>query len=243
MVNSSGTIVARYNYDPYGRTTLVSGTNLSTFQYAGYYTHATSGLNLTMFRAYDPNVGRWLNRDFIGENRGINLYGYVGDDPENSTDPIGLFAPAPPPVDIPPIPPPVLVPVAIVVGGVIDIVLISKDVAGLIELQQLQQQAAAQEAQNNALEQQIKKSSPKKLNNFPKRLPDANRMPPFPLIECHLHGPGSVFAYIIAPMVRKKDLSPRFVIPALFRSQENPVLLAFSLTVFGCHENADARTC
>ena len=31
MVNSSGTIVARYSYDPYGNTTLVSGTNIATF--------------------------------------------------------------------------------------------------------------------------------------------------------------------------------------------------------------------
>jgi hypothetical protein len=33
MLNSSGSIVARYSYDPYGQTTLVSGTNLATKQY------------------------------------------------------------------------------------------------------------------------------------------------------------------------------------------------------------------
>ena len=37
MLNSSGAIVARYSYDPYGRATLVSGTNLATKQYAGDY--------------------------------------------------------------------------------------------------------------------------------------------------------------------------------------------------------------
>jgi RHS repeat-associated protein len=83
--------------DPYGRTTLVSGTNLSDFQYAGYYTHQPSGLNLTLYRAYDPTVGRWLSRDPIGEDGGINLYGYVSNDPIYWTDPLGLqemFTPA-----------------------------------------------------------------------------------------------------------------------------------------------------
>jgi RHS repeat-associated protein len=92
LLSSTGTVVSRLNYDPYGRTTLVSGTNLSDFQYAGYYEHATSGLNLTMFRAYDPNTARWLSRDPIGEKGGINLYGYVGNDPTNFIDPLGLFS-------------------------------------------------------------------------------------------------------------------------------------------------------
>jgi len=92
MLNSSGTIVARYSYDPYGRTTLVSGTNISTKQYAGYYYHAASGLNLTEYRAYDANTGRWLSRDPIEEIGGINLYDYVGDEPINRIDPNGLTA-------------------------------------------------------------------------------------------------------------------------------------------------------
>jgi RHS repeat-associated protein len=90
MTNSSGTIVARYDYDPFGRTTLVSGTNLATFQYAGYYVHQPSGLNLTWFRAYDANTDRWLSRDPLGEGVGPNLYGYVNNDPIDYWDPFGL---------------------------------------------------------------------------------------------------------------------------------------------------------
>jgi len=90
MLNSSGSIVARYSYDPYGRTTLVSGTNLATFQYDHYYVHSTSGLYLTRYRAFDPNTGRWLSRDPIAEQGGLNLYGYVRDDPTNAWDLTGL---------------------------------------------------------------------------------------------------------------------------------------------------------
>ena len=39
---------------------------------------------------YDPNIGRWLNRDPIMEEGGVNLYGFVGNDALNSTDYLGL---------------------------------------------------------------------------------------------------------------------------------------------------------
>lgn len=41
---------------------------------------------------YDPELGRWLSRDPIGEDGGTNLYGYVGNDPANMIDPFGLEA-------------------------------------------------------------------------------------------------------------------------------------------------------
>ena len=40
--------------------------------------------------AYDPTIGRWLARDPIGEDGGINLYGYVGNGPFNYRDTLGL---------------------------------------------------------------------------------------------------------------------------------------------------------
>jgi len=95
MCSSSGAIVARYSYDPYGRTTLVSGTNLATFQYADYYAHQPSGLFMTRNmpgvdgREYDTGTGRWLSRDAIQERGGNNLYEYVFDKPSIAVDPYG----------------------------------------------------------------------------------------------------------------------------------------------------------
>jgi RHS repeat-associated protein len=80
-------------YDPYGRTTTVSGTVLPTKQYAGYYQHQASGVSLTKYRGYDANTGRWLSRGPIENpetSQGPNLYDYVGDNSINNVDPSGL---------------------------------------------------------------------------------------------------------------------------------------------------------
>jgi|HubBroStandDraft_1064217.scaffolds.fasta_scaffold110149_3 RHS repeat-associated protein len=90
LLNSSGTIVSRLGYDPYGKMTVVSGTNLPTKQYTGDYYHATSGLNLTKYRAFDSDTGRWLSRDPVAEKGGIDLYGYCLNSPVNLIDPRGL---------------------------------------------------------------------------------------------------------------------------------------------------------
>jgi RHS repeat-associated protein len=90
MTDNSGTIQARYDYDPYGKRTKVLGSLDADFGFSGYFYHSVSGLCLTLFRAYDSDLGRWLNRDPIGEEGGLNLYGYVGNDPLNWIDPLGL---------------------------------------------------------------------------------------------------------------------------------------------------------
>ncbi|MDX2227306.1 MAG: RHS repeat-associated core domain-containing protein, partial [Verrucomicrobiae bacterium] len=91
MTDSTGNLRARYDFDPYGRRTKLSGDLDSDFGFTGHYNHAASGLVLAMYRAYDSDTGRWLSRDPIGENGGINLYGYCENDPVNKIDPLGLI--------------------------------------------------------------------------------------------------------------------------------------------------------
>jgi RHS repeat-associated protein len=45
------------------------------------------------YRFYNPSTGRWLNRDPIGEDGGMNLYGMVGNNPVNAWDYLGLCIP------------------------------------------------------------------------------------------------------------------------------------------------------
>jgi RHS repeat-associated protein len=90
MTDASGTVVARYDYDPYGRSNTVIGTTKPDFNFTGLYQHAKSGLDMAVRRFYDPELGRWLNRDPNGEDGGLNLYSYGANDPANMTDLSGL---------------------------------------------------------------------------------------------------------------------------------------------------------
>jgi len=90
MTDSNGTIHAQYDYDPYGNVGKLKGDLEADFQFTGDYFHKASGLNLTLYRAYDPVNSRWLSRDPMGEYGGLNLYGYVRDNPVNMRDPLGL---------------------------------------------------------------------------------------------------------------------------------------------------------
>jgi RHS repeat-associated protein len=91
LVTKSGTLVTQYTYDPYGNRTTVSGTVVSDIGYAGYFNHSVSGLDFTLYRGYDPTHARWLNRDPIGELGGVNLYAYVGENPDSYRDPTGYI--------------------------------------------------------------------------------------------------------------------------------------------------------
>src|SRR5690606_8521129 len=43
------------------------------------------------YRYYSPSMGRFINRDPIGEQGGLNLHAFVGNDPVNAVDVLGLM--------------------------------------------------------------------------------------------------------------------------------------------------------
>lgn len=59
------------------------------FKYTGHFYHTPSTLHLAPFRAYDAKLGRWINRDPIEEEGGVNLYGYVENNPISLVDELG----------------------------------------------------------------------------------------------------------------------------------------------------------
>ncbi len=90
LVDFTGGLHAEYEYDPYGVRTKLSGDVDADFGFTGYWHHIPSGLNLALYRAYSPTLGRWISRDPIGEEGGLNLYEYVHNNPANLIDILGL---------------------------------------------------------------------------------------------------------------------------------------------------------
>ena len=90
LTDSTQAVRARYDYDPYGVRTKLSGDLDADFAYTGHYFHQPSGLNLAPYRGYSASTGKWIGRDPIGENGGINLYAYVENNPSNAFDPLGF---------------------------------------------------------------------------------------------------------------------------------------------------------
>lgn len=95
LTDGSGTVRARYTYDPWGRRTRLAGDMDTDFGFAGMFWSVEGDLSLTHFRAYDPELGRWLARDPLRNAEvmeGPNLYAYAANDPVNLVDPLGLAA-------------------------------------------------------------------------------------------------------------------------------------------------------
>jgi RHS repeat-associated protein len=92
LTDGNGSVTARYLYDPYGRLLGKWGpmADANRYQFSSKEQHPSSGLYYYRFRFYESGLQRWLNRDLIGENGGLNLYGFVGNNPLRWVDPYGL---------------------------------------------------------------------------------------------------------------------------------------------------------
>ena len=90
VFDQTGTRVESHAYSPYGA---ISGDDLSVqpFGMSTKRSDFASGLVYFGYRFYVPHLGRWLNRDPLQEQGGINLYGYVHGDPLGYVDPDGRF--------------------------------------------------------------------------------------------------------------------------------------------------------
>ena len=108
----TGQLVASYEYDAFGREVRAWGLNTPAtgqppglpanrpwadvlpFHFSTKLRDPDSGFNYYGYRHYDPAAGRWLNRDPIEEEGGLNLYGMVENDALNLVDVLGLARPS-----------------------------------------------------------------------------------------------------------------------------------------------------
>lgn len=89
---TDGTVCAQYEYLPYGELAMATGTMASSnpIRFSTKYRDNETGLYYYGYRYYSPDMGRWLSRDPIEEQGGLNLYGFVNNDPVNKWDRLGL---------------------------------------------------------------------------------------------------------------------------------------------------------
>lgn len=80
LVNSStATETASYEYSPFGKLVKATGSKVfdNPIRFSGKYQDDATGFNYYGYRFYNPDAGRWLNRDPIGEVGGLNLFAMV----------------------------------------------------------------------------------------------------------------------------------------------------------------------
>ena len=90
---ATGMVKASYEYGPFGEPLRVSGpmARANPFRWSTKFTDDETDQVYYGYRYYSPSPGRWLTRDPIGEDGGLNVYGFVENSPINFYDVLGLW--------------------------------------------------------------------------------------------------------------------------------------------------------
>ena len=96
IVDTSGTPVVSYTYDPYGKPTVTSDTSnvslgtINPLRYRGYVYDEETGLYYLQSRYYDPTTGRFINADgYASTGQGVlgnNMFAYCLNNPASMID-------------------------------------------------------------------------------------------------------------------------------------------------------------
>ena len=90
-VSETGAVVAEYEYDAFGATVSQSGALSDAFRHRFSTKPWIAALGAYDYgeRLYSPELRRWLSRDPIEEDGGLNLYAMCGNDTVNGVDILG----------------------------------------------------------------------------------------------------------------------------------------------------------
>ena len=97
LINSGGTKVASYSYDPYGQIQQTTGSmaQINPLRYRGYYYDSETGFYYLQSRYYDPQTCRFINADsYSSTGQGIlgyNMFAYCNNNPVVQSDHNGEF--------------------------------------------------------------------------------------------------------------------------------------------------------
>jgi RHS repeat-associated protein len=91
--DAQGNVVAEYTYDAFGKLIASSGpmADVFSFRYSTKYFDPETGFYYYGYRYYSPELMRWITRDPIGEEGGVNLYAMCGNSITWQIDYLGLI--------------------------------------------------------------------------------------------------------------------------------------------------------
>jgi RHS repeat-associated protein len=89
---ATGQPAATYDYGPFGEPLRQSGeyATLNPYRFSTKHTDEETGLLDYGLRYYNPSTGRWLSRDPIAEDGGVNLYGFLTNNGITEIDVLGM---------------------------------------------------------------------------------------------------------------------------------------------------------
>jgi RHS repeat-associated protein len=81
-----------YEYDPFGNSLKATGEYAASnpFRFSTKYTDSETGHVYFGYRYYNAQTGKWISRDPLEEEGGVNLYAFVTNNPVGNIDPVGL---------------------------------------------------------------------------------------------------------------------------------------------------------
>ena len=85
----SSALENHYEYGAFGEVVATENRPENPFRFSTKW-HEGNGLVYYGYRYYNPETGRWLNRDPIGERGGFNLFCATSNNLNNGVDPFGL---------------------------------------------------------------------------------------------------------------------------------------------------------
>jgi RHS repeat-associated protein len=93
VIAENGGVAAQYEYTPFGAVAVLRGASSAAnpWRFSCEYAEGDTATVYYNYRHYEPNRGRWMQRDPVGEDKGVNIFGFIRNNGILGVDVRGLF--------------------------------------------------------------------------------------------------------------------------------------------------------